>query len=159
MKVLLVGRHTPSDMPKIEVVRTQNILFSALAEECEVQFQDLFDNLEPEIEGVLFQTLPNQAWVALTYLLMKEKDSLTKVLNFFTKKKNLPKIGFVVSTPGPRQAGIQKEFSGSESEMNVVKDFVKFANGNAKVEVANGKIVVTVDPISKFNFSHIEWVN
>lgn len=95
--------------------------------------------------------------------------------------RTMSQWGVVVSVPGERQAGVSKTFkfeadpdgvdpwARAEQAVKMVEQAVKFVNARATTVVALpgrgygdnyiSSITVTVDPVTPFVFSHIEWLN
>lgn len=146
--VVLVGRHI-SDLPEnIIVDRQENILWSTVLPECREQLRSLLSTLEPD-QRVLFQNVPGILAVAL----------VLEAYNRGTSPNDRLPIGVIVSVPGPREAGLTREFSvGDGFASEAVEAAVQFANGRAKTELVPGAVRVTVDPVTEWQFDHIEWL-
>ncbi len=166
-KVILVGRHT-SDLPAyIKVVSTENILWNTSRAECGKQLWDLHERAKKQDAGLLFQNIPGI--LAAT------------MFSDFISAQGRPyyiQVGIIISVPGPRLAGVKKEWTipqacyadgsgcGADEMREIVSEVVNHANGRAKFDpspvqrdgyTADG-FSVTVDPVSEFKFSHIEWL-
>lgn len=70
------------------------------------------------------------------------------------------KLGVIISVPGERAAGIEvrshqfaDEFGAEEAAR-----IVNAANGRVAAAQSGGVVSFTVDPVTPFVFSHIEWL-
>lgn len=147
MKVLLVGRHTPTQMEGIEVVEQRNILWPVGSNGC----FDLIAGLEKDAQkigaNILHQAVPGQVAVAISNRINHPEYS--GVLH-----------GVIISQPGERQAGVERLFLTDYAD--TLKSAVEFVNPNAKVSIledeeTSATVKVVVDPPMKFEFSHVEW--
>jgi hypothetical protein len=71
------------------------------------------------------------------------------------------RAGIIISKPGPRPAGEQKQYFFPDSGAAEAGKAVKFANPNARItemEDSDDFLWVAVDPPMRFEFSHIEWL-
>lgn len=147
MKVLIVGRHAPDlGDTQVKILGQENIQFSLTAAEVDVQLVDLLAKAsEVGAEAVLLQNVP----AVLAGALIRRQGDFAGV-----------RLGVIISVPGPREAGVQKSyklFSGWVAKR--AAEAVQFANNRAQVSVEGNTLSVTVDPVAKFQFSHIEWLN
>lgn len=166
--VILVGRHPDFEIPGVEVVRQENILFSTNYAECEKQVGELLQAASGAKLSVLFQNTPG----IVTAVLVKFTCTLADEWQPLSGRAS--KVGVIISKPGPRIAGVRTEVTfcadqsyGMDFSNEIVK-LVSAANGRAKVEVSATEVspsglvtqtaVVTVDPVSPFEFDHIEWL-
>ena len=158
INALLVGRHTPdlgSEAENWNIVGSENVMFSLKKAEAIAQLYDLEAKaLALGAKVILFQNTPT---VVTAALLQMQRDQGNH-------------LGFdyaaVVSVPGPREADVVKTFAFVEEDdinntqpWKVAEAAVKFANGRARTSVTDGVLSVTVDPVTKFVFSHIEWLS
>jgi hypothetical protein len=146
-KVILVGRHV-SDLPsEIEVISQENILWSLNREEAVSQLRALSDKAQAENAKILLQNVPGVLASAMMWL-----------ASFGGGTMPIVGVGVIISVPGPRLAGVSKAFvTEFGPDADVVAQAASFANGRAKTAVVDNSVTVTVDPVSEFKFSHIEW--
>jgi hypothetical protein len=146
MKAIVVGRHT-GDIPEIEVLEQRSITFSTNTSECFRQLEELLLDAHRAQCGLLLQNTPAILGVVLF-----------KFANFLHGCET--PLGIIISVPGERQAGVSREYTtDNPMDLNTVEAAVKFVNGRATVENAGfHTIKVTVDPVTPFVFSHIEWL-
>lgn len=150
-KVIVVGRHIPNlgnEANNHEVVGIENVMFSLNREEAVTQLEGLMTTARNKgAEAILLQNVP----AILGAALLDEQIKAGGQLPFA--------IGLVISVPGPRQAGVVREFSlfcGWVAKR--AAEAIKFANVRANTEVIGSTLKVTVDPVPEFVFSHIEWL-
>lgn len=142
MKVLLVGRHS-GEIPGVEVVEQVSPTYPADLLGTAAVLKSLLekaDGLGTDVK-LLFQNVPGQLAVALA--------------NTNLYPMSTDRVGVIVSTPGKREAGVRLQFPG----MGNAERAVKFANPNAKTEIMDGDLIVTVDPPMKFNLNRIIWLD
>lgn len=138
-RVILVGRHV-SDLPeRIEVVSQENILWATNFYEAQRQFQELMLRADKAQAGILFQNVPG----ILAAVLLRTPCDI--------------QLGVIISIPGERQAGVSKSWQIAAEDAAIVESAVTFANGRAKVEIDGATVTVTVDPVTPFVLSHVEW--
>lgn len=145
-KFLIVGRHAPDLGDTVaEIVGQENVMFSMQADEVDGQLDELLVKANEAGASLLLQNVP----APLAGALIRRRGDFAGV-----------RVGVIVSIPGPREAGVVQTyqlFCGWVA--NRAAEAVRFANNRAKVEVEGRTLTVTVDPVTKFQFSHIEWLN
>ena len=144
MNVIVVGRHTPELPEGINVVSQENILWSTDRQECVAQLEALIGQAKRKRAYILLQNVPGILAAALL-------DEQAKAGG------HLPAdIGVIISVPGPRESGVTRSFISSyDSEM---AEAAKFLNPRAKIQQRGSSVHITLDPVSRFEFSHIEWL-
>lgn len=151
-RVILIGRHKPVGLPDdVEIVRQENISWPATAQECVSDLMRLIEQARREGVRILLQAVPGQLAAALYHLRGVARDGI---------------IGVVISVPGPRLAGVVREYTVPAECAGTLADAVRHANGRATVAIAQedqvgdgqARVTVTVDPVPEFRFSHIEWL-
>ncbi len=160
-KVILVGRHAPEGLPeKYEVVEQKNILFPATSEECRDVLQKLFSEAMKAEAAVLLQNTPAQVAVALVKIGVEYFAYNNPKSGFY----HLPPCGVIISKPVAAEAGASEKFwvNDPTNEYEEIVRALGFANPNAKIEVVKQhghlQYQVTLDPIRKFAFERIEWI-
>jgi hypothetical protein len=153
MKVFVVGRHKPDfGDEKIEVMGQESATFPVTADECKNMIEALAAGAaRAGADALIFQGMPGQVAAALVRMALQPMQ-------------NTPvRVGIVISVPGPRPAGVEKELVCTDgnyfSNAEEVAEVIRFANPRAKVDVSPQGVTVTVDPPMRFEFSHIEWLN
>lgn len=155
---LLVGRHNPdlgSETENWNIAGSENVMFSLNKAEAIAQLYELEKKAAAlGAKVILFQNTPT---VVTAALLQMQRDSGNQ-LGF--------QYAAVVSVPGPREADVVKAFAFEVNDdlhnmqpWGIAEEAVKFANGRARTSIADGVLSVTVDPVTKFVFSHIEWLS
>ena len=151
-KVILVGRHAATDMDGIDVIEQRAVQFPATAAGCSTVLHQLIEEAREAGAGLLFQAVPGQLAVALAHYAAAVARG----------DHPCTKIGVIVSRPGARESGVERQFHTETSDAALtVENAVKFANPNARTTVTPGYlpvVTVTVDPPMRFEFSHIEWL-
>jgi hypothetical protein len=160
INALLVGRHTPdlgAEAENWNIVGTENVMFSLKKAEAIAQLYQLEKKAATlDAKVILFQNTPT---VVTAALLQMQRDAGNH-LGF--------QYAAVVSIPGPREADVVATFEFTTSDIGcqpngwvtgTAEAAVKFANGRARVAVEGDILTVTVDPVTKFVFSHIEWLS
>lgn len=151
MKVLVVGRHAPELPDEYQVVGQENFMFALDSERVRPQILLLVKKAKDTgAEAVLFQNTPGQVTAALIAL------ALEKWGDFDTP------LGVIITVPGPREAGKQARYI--TPDPTALTDAVGFVNARAKIDLDRSclygdgyQVTVTVDPIARFEFSHVEW--
>ena len=149
MKVIIVGRHAPDFGDKadgFEVVSQENVEFPTNVEGTIAELRRLRAlAAEKGAEALLLQNTPVIVTAALVKMAAAGDSGL--------------KVGAIVSIPGPRAADVVREFKLFGGWMaNRAAEAIKFVNARARTEVTGSTLKVTVDPVSKFVFSHVEWL-
>lgn len=158
---LVIGRHA-GEIPGVEVVEKRAIVFPETSNEC----LKILDELQTEANSrqitLLFQAVPGQLAIALA----KYYGVLSACIESGKPRPATgPMLGIIISKPGPRLAGVEKEFTfytGNDAFQAI--EAIKMANPNAWTENRSvpgdmgGCAAVRVDPPMKFEFSHIEWL-
>lgn len=150
-RVVLVGRHTPKDLPAgVEVIEQQNVEFALSVGECTKQLHSLEERASLNNAAILFQNTPT----ILSVVLVRQMAEIASG----APVPNIPKA-VIISVPGPRLAGVEEVFTFNDlySDAHDAQRAVLFANSRAKTHLDMGVLTVTVDPVSPFVFSHIEW--
>lgn len=163
IRVVVVGRHAPDlggDAEKFEIVKCENVTFSLKRDECKAQLLALAKNADSLDASVLLQNTPGVVACALS-----------DIIHIRTESENLYggiEIGVIISVPGPRQAGVTETFNAGNDYMaglpasEVGAELIRavaFANARAKCETfGDCGVRVTVDPVTPFVYSHIEWL-
>lgn len=156
VRVIMVGRHAPDlggDSEKFEIVRSENVTFSLNRQECRAQINHLLKEAHDLNARLLLQNVPSV---------------LAAALCDFASEFHHVGIGVIVSVPGPRQAGLTETFQAGNDYMaglpasEIGAELIRavaFANARAKCErYGDCGIRVTVDPVTPFVYSHIEWL-
>lgn len=160
INALLIGRHTPdlgSEAENWNIVGSENVMFSLKKAEAIAQLYEL-QNKAAALGAtvILFQNTPT---VVTSALLQMQRDEGNH-LGF--------KYAAIVSVPGPREADVEKSFEFSLADIEgqpngwvtaTAEQAAKFANGRARTSIEGNVLKVTVDPVTKFVFSHIEWLS
>lgn len=155
--VFLVGRHTAVLPAEVQVVEQQNITWALTRQECQEQLGALIAQAREMKCGILFQNIPGTLMCAIV--------SQGTV--------DVP-MGVIISVPGARAANVVKSWmlpaavyadgSGKAADevREMIQEVVTHTNGRAKfAPSAPGEVdgfTVTVDPVTEFQFSHIEWL-
>jgi len=155
--VILVGRHTAVLPAEVQVVEQQNITWALTRQECQEQLGVLIAQAREIKCGILFQNIPGMLACAIA--------SQGTV--------DVP-MGVIISVPGARAANVVQAWAlpaavyadgsgmGAAEVRQIVEEVVAHANGRAKFATsAAGEpdgFTVTVDPVTEFQFSHIEWL-
>lgn len=154
IRVVVVGRHAPDlgkDAEEFEIVKCENVTFSLKRDECKAQLLALAKDAVSLDASVLLQNTPGVVACALSDIVRVRTDS-----------ENLYggiEIGVIISVPGPRQAGVTKSilFHNADDAAQAVQA-VGFANARANTSTDGEMLTVTVDPVTPFVYSHIEWL-
>lgn len=177
-KAIIVGRHTPDlgqEAENIEIVSQEAVTFPTdligTIQALETLKSKAF---EMNADAVLLQNTPGIVTAGLMYLKNSHQFG-TGVFGF--------RWGIIISVPGERQSGVTETFvfeadgdgvlpgSWSQTNATTAQKAVSFANGRAKTEIRESEkirghhgeavaheLLVTVDPVTPFVFSHIEWL-
>ncbi len=166
-KAILVGRHNPdlgSETENFEIVGRENVMFSLKKAEAIAQLYELQSKaVSLGAKVILFQNTPAVMTAALLQMQRDEGNQL----GF--------QYAVIVSVPGPREADVSRQFKvwaspnefggGDIAAVEAAEAAVRFANGSAKLSRSvkpvdeDWILTVTVDPVTKFVFSHIEWLS
>jgi len=163
MRVILVGRHAPADLPEnIEVVGQENITWPTNLEATERQLEELVKRAAETDAAILLQNVPGPLAVALVRFALANEKYLGDPFSgscIENHGRTPVRVGVIVSIPGPREAGVLYETPYEEGMLGLIEA----VNPNARVEFIDRSdgpsMRVTVDPPTKFKFSHIEWLN
>lgn len=160
IKVILVGRHAGAEIPGVEIIEARNITWPNEAAAAVAALTELENEASRQGARVLLQAVPGVLAAGLARS------------QWASGSQGGPgsSIGVIVSKPGPRLTGVQRIFWTHTGGEDVQYDFssklaeaIAFANPNAKVQTFTSEdspriVRVTVDPLMKFEFSHIEWL-
>jgi len=145
---IIVGRHTPelgSESDNVVIVGNENILFPTDPAGTNRALYDLFSKARQAEAVILFQNFPAIVAIAL--------------MKMAIAGEHFPQIGAIISVPGPREAGVAKQFTFDQNDnAEVANQAVQFANQRASASVSDNILTVIVDPVGKFLFDHIEWL-
>jgi len=155
--VVLVGRHMSVLPPEVRVISQENITWALTRQECQEQLGVLIAQAREIKCGVLFQNIPGTLMCAIV--------SQGTV--------DVP-MGVIISVPGARAANVVQSWTmpaavyadgsgkGADEVREMIQEVVTHTNGRAKfAPSAPGEVdgfTVTVDPVTEFQFSHIEWL-
>jgi len=155
--VVLVGRHMSVLPPEVRVISQENITWALTRQECQEQLGVLIAQAREIKCGILFQNIPGTLMCAIV-----------------SQGTSTVPMGVIISVPGPRSANIAKSWmlpaavyadgsgKGADEVREMIQEVVTHTNGRAKfAPSAPGEVdgfTVTVDPVTEFQFSHIEWL-
>ncbi len=153
--VFVVGRHNVdlgAEAPNLIIVGSENVQFPLQMTEVALQLKELQKRaVNLGADAILFQNTPG---------------ILTATLMSMQREGQIFQYGVIISvqTQASREANVSKDFNfvveddlNNTQPWNTASDAVKYANGRAKTEVNDGVLTVTVDPVMRFEFDHVEW--
>ena len=148
MNAILVGRHA-GDVPGFQIIEQRSVTFALSPTEAFRQLEELLLDAHRAGAVLLLQNAP--AILAAT---------IFKYAALFHTSDLYSPMGIIISVPGERHAGVSREFScDNPMDLNTIEAAVKFVNSRAKVKsLGTYTLEITVDPVTEFVFSHIEWL-
>lgn len=174
MKAILIGRHS-GEIPGVEVVEQRNIIWPATASEVKPMLAELFTAATDAGMALIFQNTPGQIAAALAHAFQQKAydDALYNAELNSRPGDTIPKVGIVITKPGPRSAAARKVYPVPTGHTVMFREAIRFANPNAKSDDASYDepdvygnvgytpgvypVYVEVDPPMKFEFDHVEW--
>lgn len=145
LKALVVGRHT-GEIPGIEIIEQRNVNFALDVKTVQQQLDELEAAAAERGCVLVFQNIPGIVAAALL------RRSPLRV-----------RAGVIISRqPAVRPASVSRTWDFEGDGWTEAEEIVAFVNSRAQVggtEVTPyvAQVTVTVDPVIKFEFDHIEW--
>lgn len=174
ISAVVVGRHQlTGDEGLVEVSRISENLPTSSKDVVEFLRKVVFPQADALGAAVVFQAVPGQLAVALAKIASDSASDVAYAIDpqsgctvrGYNSKYSHPRLGVIISVPGQRPSGVEREFYFSDeidergySPATLASSAVLFANPRAQVKVVEPALRVMVDQPMPFIFSHIEWI-
>lgn len=145
LKALVVGRHA-GEIPDVEIIDQRNVNFALDVKTVQQQLDELEAAAAERGCVLVFQNIPG---IVAAALLRRAPFSV--------------RAGVIVSRqPEVRPAGISRTWAFEGDGWTEAEEIVAFVNSRAQVQVTEvtpyiAEVTITVDPVIRFEFDHIEW--
>lgn len=154
-RVILLGRHEAAGLPDdIEVVKQESVTWATDINGIDEQWYTIRHMATANNADILLQNVPGILAVFLARM-SYEKGAKGSKSTLGTLR-----IGVIISVPGERTAGVEYHSNQFADEYGAHEcaRLVSAANGRVNPTVKNGIVSFSVDPVTPFIFSHIEWL-